>query len=216
MMRPGAASRERGPSTSLRTGPSSSLRTGFTLLEVLLAVAIVALIAILGYRALAALSDSETKLAAEATRWRTLDLFFARLEGDLRQAMPRPARLSETREPAWLGASDATGNSVLAFSRAGPEFALEAGSSGQRLAYRFRDGRVEVLYWSSYDRPRGVDPTAYALLDGVAAFRLAYLSKDGAWVDTWPSPGESELPRAIKVDLTLVSGEAIERWLALR
>jgi general secretion pathway protein J len=186
------------------------------LLEVLLAIAIVALIAVLGYRALAALTDSETKLAAEATRWRTLDLFFARLEGDLRQAMPRPARLSDTREPAWVGIADATGNAVLAFSRAGPEFALEAGSAGQRLAYRFRDGTVEVLYWASYDRPRGVDPAAYALLDGVANFRLAYLTRDGAWVDAWPRSGETDLPRAVKVDLTLVSGETIERWLALR
>jgi general secretion pathway protein J len=190
--------------------------SGFTLLEVLLAIAIVALIAVLGYRALSALTDSETRLAAEATRWRTLDLFFARLEGDLRQAMPRPARLSDTREPAWLGITDATGNALLAFSRAGPEFALEAGSAGQRLAYRFRDGTVEVLYWASYDRPHGVDPAAYVLLDGVANFRLAYLTRDGAWVESWPRSGESDLPRAVKVDLTLVSGETIERWLALR
>jgi general secretion pathway protein J len=196
--------------------PASSPRTGFTLLEVLLAIAIVALIAVLGYRALAALTESESRLAAEATRWRTLDLFFARLEGDLRQAMPRPARLSDTREPAWVGIADATGNASLAFSRAGPEFALEAGSAGQRLAYRFRDGTVEVLYWASYDRPRGVEPAAYVLLDGVASLRLAYLTKGGAWVDSWPRSGESDLPRAVKVDLTLVSGETIERWLALR
>jgi len=207
-MRSGAELRERGP--------SASLRTGFTLLEVLIAIAILALIAVLGYRALAALSDSEVKLTAEATRWRTLDLFFARLEGDLRQAMPRPARLSEAGEPAWLGATDATGNSVLAFSRAGPEFSLETGSAGQRLGYRFREGAVEVLYWASYDRPRGVDPSAYALLDGIAGFQLAYLTKDGAWVNTWPNSGESALPRAVKVNLTLASGEAIERWLALR
>jgi type II secretion system protein J len=171
---------------------------------------------VLGYRALAALTESESRLAAEATRWRTLDLFFARLEGDLRQAMPRPARLSDTREPAWVGIADATGNASLAFSRAGPEFALEAGSAGQRLAYRFRDGTVEVLYWASYDRPRGVEPAAYVLLDGVASLRLAYLTKGGAWVDSWPRSGESDLPRAVKVDLTLVSGETIERWLALR
>jgi general secretion pathway protein J len=189
---------------------------GFTLIEVLLAVAIVALIAVLGYRAVAALSDSETKLAAEATRWRTLDLFFARLEGDLRQAMPRPARLSETREPAWVGAADAAGNSALAFSRAGPEFTLEPRSAGQRLAYRYRDGAVDVLYWASYDRPRGALPTAYTLLDGVARFQLAYLARNGAWADTWPRAGESELPRAIRVRVTLASGEVIERWLALR
>lgn len=189
---------------------------GFTLIEVLLAVAIVAVIAVLGYRAVAALSESENRLAAEATRWRTLDLFFARLEGDLRQAMPRPARLSETREPAWLGTADAAGNSALAFSRAGPEFTLEPRSAGQRLAYRYRDGAVEVLYWASYDRPRGALPTAYTLLDGVARFELAYLARDGVWANAWPVTGESELPRAIRVRLTLASGDVIERWLALR
>jgi general secretion pathway protein J len=175
---------------------------GFTLLEVLLAVAIVALIAVLGYRAVSALSDSETRLA--------------RLEGDLRQAMPRSARASDVREPAWLAAADAAGNSVLEFSRAGPEFVLESHSAGQRLAYRVRNGAVEVLYWASYDRPRGLEPTPYTLLEGVTRFQLAYLTQSGAWADTWPQADESELPRAVKVDVTLASGEVIERWLALR
>lgn len=189
---------------------------GFTLLEVLLAIAIVALIAVLGYRAVAALSNSETRLSAEAARWRTLDLFFARLEGDLRQAVPRRARLSDVQEPSWLGVPDSAGNGTLQFSRAGPEFMLEAHSAGQRLAYRLRNGAVEVLYWASYDRPQGVDPTPYTLLDGVAQFQLAYLTQAGAWTATWPQAGENELPRAVKVDVTLASGEAIERWLALR
>jgi general secretion pathway protein J len=196
--------------------PAAGTRRGFTLLEVLIAIAIVALLAALGYRALAALTDSETKLTAEATRWRTLDLFFARLEGDLRQAMPRPARLSDTLAPPWLGSADATGNSLLEFSRAGPEFALEPHSAGQRLAYRLRDGAIEVLYWASYDRPRGLDPTPYTLLDGVIGFKVAYLTQGGTWADTWPVSGDGPLPRAVKVDLTLASGEAIERWLALR
>ena len=43
--------------------PFDTRRPGFTLLEVLIAVAIVAVIALLGYRALAALSDAETRLA---------------------------------------------------------------------------------------------------------------------------------------------------------
>lgn len=194
----------------------TAAQRGFTLLEVLLAMAMVALIAVLGYRAVSALSESETKLAAEATRWRTLDLFFARLEADLRQAMPRPARLSDALEPAWLGSADAAGNSLLEFSRAGPEFTLEPGSAGQRLAYRLRNSAIEVLYWASYDRPRGVEPTPYALLDGVARFQLAYLTQGGNWAETWPLAGESDLPRAVKVDVTLSSGEVIERWLALR
>jgi general secretion pathway protein J len=190
---------------------------GFTLVEVLIAIAIVAVISVLGYRAIAALADSESRLSAEATRWRALDLFFARIEGDLRQAVPRGARLDDAREPAWLGTiADEEGNAALAFSRAGPEFNVEPGSAGQRLAYRFRNGVVEVLYWSGYDRPRGVAPIAYPLLSDVARFRLAYLAKSGAWVDTWPLAGDVELPRAVRAELTLTNGEVIERWLALR
>lgn len=189
---------------------------GFTLLELLIAIAIVALLALMGYRALASLSASESRLSIEATRWRTLDLFFARLEGDLREAVPRGARNGATREPAWLATVDATGNGALAFSRAGPEFAIDPGSVGQRLGYRLRDGSVEVLYWGGYDRPRDSEPSVYPLLSGVARFRLLYLTAAGSWVERWPVGGESDLPRATRVVVTLDSGEEIERWLALR
>jgi general secretion pathway protein J len=200
--------------------PSDAARRGFTLLEVLIAVAIVAVIALLGYRALAALSDAETRLAGEATRWRTLDLFFARLEGDMRQAVPRPARSGAAREAPWVGfitePGGDGGDSALAFSRAGPEFNIEPGSAGQRLGYRLRDGAVEVLYWPSYDRPQDAQATSYALLADVARFRLTYLTRDNAWVDSWPIAGDTDLPRAVRVQVTLSSGEMIERWLALR
>jgi general secretion pathway protein J len=191
-------------------------RAGFTLLEVVIAIAIVAMLALLGYRALAALSDSESRLSVEAAKWRTLDLFFARLEGDLREAVPRTARNGSAREPAWLAAADASGNAALSFSRAGPEFALDPGSVGQRIGYRLRDGNIEVLYWGGYDRPRDSEPAAYVLLPGVAQFRLSYLTTTGAWVESWPVQGDTDLPRAARVVVTLASGEDIERWLALR
>ena len=189
----------------------------FTLLEVLIALAIVATLAVLGYRALAAMTESEARLSAEATRWRNLDMFFARLEGDLRQAVPRSARLEQMREAPWLaGAGDSEGNATLAFSRAGPEFNLESGSAGQRLQYRFREGTIEVLYWAGYDRVRSVPPVAYPLLTDVARFRMAYLAKNGAWVQNWPISGDGDLPLAARVELVLANGESIQRLLALR
>jgi general secretion pathway protein J len=191
-------------------------RSGFTLLEILIAIAIVALLALMGYRALSALSESESRLSAEATKWRTLDLFFARLEADLREAVPRPARSGAASEPAWLAAVDAAGNGALAFSRAGPDFAIDPGSVGQRLGYRLRNGSIEVLYWPGYDRPRDGEPAAYALLSDVTQFRLSYLTATGIWVDNWPIGGDADLPRATRVIVTLASGEEIERWLALR
>jgi general secretion pathway protein J len=198
------------------TASRGAKQSGFTLLEVLIAIAIVALLALMGYRALAALSESESRLSIESARWRTLDLFFARLEADLREAVPRAARNGSVREPAWLAEVDAAGNGALAFSRAGPEFAIDPGSVGQRLGYRLRNGSIEVLYWGGYDRPRDSEPTAYALLSGVSQFRLSYLTATGRWVETWPVAGEADLPSAVRVAVTLASGEEIERWLALR
>jgi general secretion pathway protein J len=191
-------------------------RDGFTLIEILIALAILALVATLGYRALASLTDSEAKLAAEGSHWRNLDALFARLEADARAALPRDARTDAGTEPAWVGSVAASGDAEMRFSRAGPEFILEPGSGGQRIGYRLRNGAVEVLYWPYLDQPAAVSPQAYALAGDVTRFRVAYLDARGEWRDRWPAPGEPAVPRAIRVALTLSGGEVIERWLALR
>ncbi len=95
----------------------------------------------------------------------------------------------------------------MRFSRAGPEFAVEPGSAGQRIGYRLRDGAVEVLYWPRLDQPSAAAPKAYALATGIGAFRVAYLDARGGWRERWPAPGESAVPRAVRVSLTLASGE---------
>ena len=81
-----------------------ALPRGFTLVEVLVALAILAIVAALAYRGTSALVDGEARLAAEATRWRTLDAVFTRIESDLRQAQPRSVRVGSAREPAWIAA----------------------------------------------------------------------------------------------------------------
>jgi len=191
-------------------------RDGFTLIELLIALGILGLVAVLSYRALAALTESEAKLAAEASHWGALDALFARLEADARAALPRDVRTGAGAEPAWVGGVDTAGDAALRFSRAGPEFAVEPGSGGQRIGYRLRNGAVEVLYWPFLDQPSAVVPEAYALIGDVAAFRVAYLDARGTWRERWPALGEPAIPRAIRVELTLAGGEVIERWLALR
>jgi general secretion pathway protein J len=189
---------------------------GFTLLEILVALALMALVAVLAWRATAALVDGESRLSDEARRWRALDAAFARLEADLRQAQPRAIRSGGGIEPAWLAAVEAEGASAIVLSRAGPEFAAEPGAAGQRIAYRLRNGALEVVYWPTLDRTRDVAPVAYRLVDGVAAFRVAHLASSGQWIAPWPRPGEPELPRAVRVELALASGASVERWFVLR
>jgi general secretion pathway protein J len=191
-------------------------RSGFTLIELMIALAILGLVAVFAYRALASLTDSEAQLSAEAQRWKELDALFARLEADMREALPRDARTGIRTEPAWLGDVDASGNAELRFSRAGPEFLPEPGSAGQRIGYRLRGDAIEVQYWPRLDQPTTVVPQPYALIDGVAAFRVAYLDSAGAWRERWPALGESPVPRAVRVGIRLIGGDEIERWLVLR
>jgi general secretion pathway protein J len=192
-------------------------RSGFTLIEVLLALAIFGVVAVLAYRGTAALTDGETQLSAAAHRWQTLEALFARFEADIRQAVPRGARNGATIEPPWLAlATDGAGNAALVFSRAGTEFADDPGRAGQRIGYRLRGSTVEIAYWPRLDNAADAKPAVYTLVDGVAGFRIDYLTRAGQWRDRWPLQDEADLPRAVRVHLTLDSGEAIERWFVLR
>jgi len=118
-------------------GPAalSRLDRGFTLVEALLALAIFGVIAVLAYRATASLSEGEARLSAEAQHWHTLETLFTRFEADIRQAVPRSARVGAAREPAWIGTLY-DGQSAVVFTRAGSEFVLEATRSSSRIGPR--------------------------------------------------------------------------------
>ncbi|MCC7325995.1 MAG: type II secretion system minor pseudopilin GspJ [Burkholderiales bacterium] len=188
---------------------------GFTLVEALLALAIFGVIAVLAYRATASLTEGEARLSSEAARWRTLETLFIRFEADVRQAVPRAVRSGVDREPAWLGLVEG-GQSALVFTRAGSEFAIEPAPAGQRVGYRLRNGILELAYWPHLDHGDNTQPLVYPLVADIDSFRLEYLARDGGWRDRWPSLGEDDIPRAVRLSLVLADGAHIDRWFALR
>ena len=190
---------------------------GFTLVEALVAIAILALVALLAWRATAAMTEGEQRLSVESARWQHLDALLTRLEADMRQALPRAARNGARSEPAWVAVpADAAGNTSLVFTRAGPDAADEPGAGGQRVGYRWRDGYIDVLYWPRLDDTANATPTTYALVDGIARFRVLQLSSDDRWSPRWPLPGAAALPRGVRIEIVLADGSIIDRWLALR
>ena len=190
---------------------------GFTLVEALVAVAILAIVAMIAWRATAAMTDSEARLTSESARWRRLDALMTRMEADMRKAIPRSARHGSVVEPAWSsGPIDAAGNTALVFTRAGPDAIDEPDSGGQRIGYRLRDGRIELLYWPRLDNVATRDPATYALFDGITRFRVLQLGADARWTERWPPAGTDGVPRGVRVDIELADGSVIERWLALQ
>ena len=189
----------------------------FTLIEVLVAIVILGVVALLAYRATAAMTDGEAHLTRESDRWRSLDMLLARLESDMRQAIPRPARMGGSAEPSWLALpADSLGNSALNFTRAGPEFAVEPGIAGQRIGYRLRDGAIEALYWPQLDNVPGAVPAAYVLARDIDRFRIVQLTSKNVWSPQWPLSGEINVPRAVRIEIGLADGTTIERLIALR
>lgn len=197
-------------------------------MEALVAIAILGTVALLAWRATAAMTDSEARITGESRRWQQLDAVFARMEADMRKAMPRavgapaaPAMRGTAAplaaEAAWSAApEDAAGDTVLVFSRAGPDSIDEPGTAGQRVGYRLRDRRLEVLYWPQLDNPAGTPPVAYVLAEGIARFRILQLADTGAWTARWPLAGAGAIPRGVRIELTLVDGGVITRTLALQ
>ncbi|MEP6701836.1 MAG: type II secretion system minor pseudopilin GspJ [Betaproteobacteria bacterium] len=182
---------------------------GFTLLEVLLALAIMAMLAVTGYRALTGMLDAEQQITHERQRWRDLDLFFARFEYDLGHVLPRAYRVGGSAFPGVFLREDG-----LALVRGVP------GATPQRIGYRYRDSHIELVYWPQLDAPAVSEPVAYTVADDIATWQVSFANRDGIWVDRWGEaglqPDDAQFPRGARVVLILNDGTRIERVFALR
>ena len=187
---------------------------GFTLIELLTALLILSLLSLLSYRGLGAVQDAREHVRVETEKWRRVADFCERLAQDMRLAAPSPVRTALGIAPAWLGRPGSVPGPRLEFSR----FASAEGVDlPRRVAYTLNPRReIELSLWSGLDQVAGDLPARYALLKGVSRFELQYLNAELAWVEIWPAaPGDSALPRAVRLRLALDSGEEIVRIFAL-
>lgn len=194
---------------------AASPHHGFTLIELLTALFILSLLALMSFRGLGAVLDAREHVRLESDKWRRVASFLARFERDAQLAAPRPVRTALGSMPAWRGQDGSAYEPGLEFSR----FAAEDGAdTPRRLAYRLNgEQEIELLLWPGLDLAPDALPASYPVLTGVTKLDLRYLDADLAWVSTWPaSPRDPQIPRAVQLSITLVSGEEIVRVFALR
>jgi general secretion pathway protein J len=188
---------------------------GFTLLEVLVAVTIFALLGMAAYSGLDAVLKARARLDDENRQWRSVALFWVRLERDLSAFVERPARLrGSSPQAAFLGESNVSSEyaAQLELTRLG---AADAGATPpERIAYRLREGKLEWLRWPALDSAQRAQPDIAVLLERVAALEFSYRDPAGLWNPRWPANAETGAPTAVKVRLQLESGEELTRWYA--
>lgn len=172
---------------------------GFTLLEILVALIIFAVVALIAYRGLDQVAQVKLRLDQEAAYWRETNLVFDRIEQDVLQAIDRPWRDSGgVARPAFSGRQRATvrGDAALELVR------IDRAHEDAHLAYRLVDTRLELLQWDRLDQPPRAEPVAHPLLNDVARFEARFLDGKGTWQTQWPVPGVREtLPLAVEITL---------------
>ncbi|MHB8536221.1 MAG: type II secretion system minor pseudopilin GspJ [Sulfuricaulis sp.] len=184
---------------------------GFTLLEVLVAIGIFALVSAIAYGSLVHFMDDRAHLDDEHEFWRQLSLTFTRMDDDFSQARDRTVRDPiglPTPQPAFRGQptdTRATGAPSVEFTRGG---ILTIGSAlrsdMQRVGYRLVDGTLKRLVWPVLDPGPQTVPLEFPLLKNVESFRVRFFSAAGVWLDVWPPQGGQEtLPRGVEVKLML-------------
>lgn len=208
--------------------------SGFTLVEVLIALAITTLVSTIAYSSLSAVLLGAETNQSQARRSYEINRAWMIIGRDMAQFAARPVRDEfGDLEPAMTGGPAA--RFTLSLTRAGwhNPVGLPRGAL-QRVNYRVED---DVLWRDSYavlDRVGDTEPQAARLLEGVESLDLLFLEsinrvQPGSrgteldtrdWPESWISdPGQLEAPVAppvaVEVKITLSDWGEMRRLYAL-
>ncbi len=196
---------------------------GFTLLELLIALAIFALLAVMAYGGLSKVLATEDILSQQLDRLAEVQRTFAYLQRDILQAVPRPIRDEYGDTRPWLQGRDpllARGQPLLALTRGGYSNPLGVKRSHlQRVAWRLDETDLYRDTWPMLDRAQDARPRSRRLCTAVEAFSLRYLDDKKKWHPQWPPQGQAAqavvVPLAVEITLELADWGELKRLVML-
>lgn len=197
---------------------------GFTLLEVIVAVAILALLAIMAQQFVDGALTSQQRLDEKADQLESMQRTLIFLTMDMEQLIARPVRDAYGDvQPAVKGTRDQV--SVTRLGWANP-FDLRRRSNMQRVSWGLKDDQLIRRYRSVLDANVATDETDTVMLHKVTEFKVRYLTRDSAgdwsWKDEWPDPAiagqdplRQPLPRSIEVSIKTKTGQSLHRYFRI-
>jgi general secretion pathway protein J len=205
---------------------------GFTLVELMVALFIAAVMFAIGYGAIKQALASHESLKDQQAHLLALQNAVRVMEQDFVQLAPRPVRQPVGDEPAQpalaggvsgtLGTQSALNGSttgappLVAFTRAGwanPRGLQRTGL--ERVAYYLENGTLRRENWSVLDPTLASTTTRRDLLTHVKAVTIRYMDVNHQWVEQWPPTTNTTLigqfqeqmlrQRPLAVEITLDS-----------
>jgi general secretion pathway protein J len=198
--------------------PNWRKSAGFTLIEVLVALAVFGIMSMLSYMTLGQTLTNAEFLTNRMERLQAVQRSVRYLSSDLMQTSPRPVRLELGDDFARAIQTNLASEFALELTHGGwgNPAGLPRGTQ-QRTAYRLEEYELVRYHWTVLDRTYANEPVVTVLLDDVESLLFRFLNEAGEWSDTWPpqgAPGQSSLrsrPRAVEILLTLVDDGEISR-----
>lgn len=188
---------------------------GFTLLEVLIAVAIFALISTATFLMLQQTLKTSDSFETSAENLVELQRAYRLFQQDISQSVPRSIR-DEFGDvaPAFIVEEDGWGP-ALELTRAGRPNPLNlARSTMQRVRYFINDNTLYRRTWKQLDRAPQAAYQDQIVLKSLTAWHLRIREGD-EWIESWPSQSElskQSIPLAIEITLSMTNDTDL-RWL---
>jgi general secretion pathway protein J len=177
----------------------------FSLIELLVALAVFAALAAAAYGGLAAIARTRGALAAQQDRFAALTRAVSTFERDLRQAVGRSV-LDNGGHPsaAFLGSAEAVEFTRLGFANP----LAEPRSNLERVVFALDGNTLRLGRYAVLDRAPDSAPVMRDLLVRAGALHLRYFGCDQVWRDAWPPSQQpactqgvdsnAQLPRAVE------------------
>jgi general secretion pathway protein J len=169
----------------------SNKTLGFTLVEILVALLVFAVVGLLSTRLLSQSIDNQNNLQDRGQRLAEIHRAIRVLQRDIVQLSRRKIRDAQGEELPALMVSD---QGAIEFSRVGWRNPLrQPRSEVQRVGYRWQDEKIIRGYWLTLDRSYDAEPAYQTLLEDVEAIEFFAVDQLGNEHRQWPLDPEANV-----------------------
>jgi len=192
--------------------------TGFTLIEVIIAISIFAIVSVLAYSGLHSVISSKSHTEASLSRLQELQMTMLTLGGDFQQLSNRDGH--DALGGKLLKLSTQNSDYIASFTRSGwRNPADQVRSTLQRVAYRLDEDKLIRTYWTHVDRADDEQVVERTLMTNIESLELRFLDEKKEWQSSWPpanalaSAEPPELPSAVEITLNMNDWGEIKRLI---